>query len=84
MYASKSGSYSESTDANIMYWNPGCFTLHIMIINVYSYLKLVSLNNPKWMSNIQIKDKIKSIYKVNDVCMAYKDLFTVYQYFFII
>ena len=25
------------------------------------------------MSNIQIKDNIKSIYKVNDVCMAYKD-----------
>ena len=24
----KSGSYSESTDANIMYWNPGCFNLH--------------------------------------------------------
>ena len=34
--------------------------------------------------NIQIKDKIKSIYKVNDVCMASKDLFTVCQYFFII
>ena len=28
MYAYKSGSYSESTDANIMYWNSGCFTLH--------------------------------------------------------
>ena len=35
------------------------------------------------MSNIQIKD-IKSIYKVNDVCMAYKDLFSVCQYVFII
>ena len=36
------------------------------------------------MSNIQIKDNIKSIYKVNDVCMAYKDLFSVCQYVFII
>ena len=36
------------------------------------------------MSIIQIKDKIKSIYKVNDICMAYKDLFTVCQYVFII
>ena len=45
---------------------------------------MVSLNNPKWMSNIQIKDKIKSIYEVNDVCMTYKNLFTVCQYFFII
>ena len=32
------------------------------------------------MSNIQIKDNIKSIYEVNDVCMAYKELFTVCQY----
>ena len=45
---------------------------------------MVSLNNPKLMSNIQIKDKIKSIYKVNDMCMAYKYMFTVCQYFFII
>ena len=36
------------------------------------------------MSNIQIKDNIKRIYKVNDVCMAYKDLFTVCQYVLII
>ena len=36
------------------------------------------------MSNIQIKDNIKSIYKVNYVCIAYKDLFTVCQYVFII
>ena len=36
------------------------------------------------MSNIQIKDNIKSIYKVNDVCMTYKYLFTVCQYVFII
>ena len=36
------------------------------------------------MSNIQIKDNIKSIYKVNDVCMAYKDRFTVCQYVFVI
>ena len=36
------------------------------------------------MSNIQIKDNIKSIYKVNNVCIAYKDLFTVCQYVLII
>ena len=35
-------------------------------------------------SAIQIKDNIKSIYKVNDVCMAYKDLFSVCQCVFII
>ena len=36
------------------------------------------------MSNIQMKDEIKNIYKVNDICMAYKDLSTVCQYFVII
>ena len=30
------------------------------------------------------KGQSKSIYKVNDISMAYKDLFTVCQYFFII